>query len=155
MKQGTSFILGIIVVLLIAGAAYTYFGNKQAEAPTVPVDTADVTINTSPNSLIEDNTVGTSTSTTSGTVTVTYTSNGFSPDSATIKVGDTVTFVNQSDGSMWLASSPHPVHTDYPEFDEKEAVANGGSYKFTFSKAGSWAYHNHLSPGKRGTIVVQ
>lgn len=152
MKQGTSFILGIIVVLLIAGAAYTYLGNKKAEAPTLQTDT---TINTNSNNSTEDNTSSTATPATPSTVTVNYTSNGFSPDPVTIKVGDTVTFVNQNGGGMWVASGPHPVHTDYPEFDEKKAVSTGGSYEFTFTKVGSWSYHNHLSPSKRGTVIVE
>ena len=58
-------------------------------------------------------------------------------------------------GSMWIASSPHPAHTDYPEFDAKRGIAPGETYEFTFTKTGSWKYHNHVNLGKYGTIVVQ
>ncbi|MBI3558931.1 hypothetical protein HY085_00905 [Candidatus Gottesmanbacteria bacterium] len=76
---------------------------------------------------------------------------GFSPDSVTIKKGTAVKFVNKSSAPMWVASTPHPIHTDYPGFDQK---ANGDIYTFTFDKVGSWKYHNHspFSPG--GMVVV-
>lgn len=50
---------------------------------------------------------------------VTYTDSGFSPNNLTIKNGQTVTFKNEGPGDMWVASAPHPTHTDYPEFDAK------------------------------------
>ncbi len=87
--------------------------------------------------------------------TVTYTDSGFSPSTLTIKKGDAVTFKNMTSGSMWIASSPHPAHTDYPEFDAKRTMAPGETYQFTFTKTGSWKYHNHVNLGKYGTIVVQ
>ena len=87
--------------------------------------------------------------------TVTYTDSGFSPSTLTIKKGETATFKNMTSGSMWVASSPHPAHTDYPEFDAKRGIAPGETYEFTFTKTGSWKYHNHVNLGKYGTIVVQ
>ncbi|MCC2630587.1 MAG: Plastocyanin [Candidatus Paceibacter sp.] len=89
------------------------------------------------------------------TVTVTLTNAGYSPQSVTLNVGDSINFVNESDGKMWTASGPHPVHTDYPGFDEKSAADNGGSYSFTFTKVGTWKYHNHLNPAQFGTVTVQ
>ena len=87
--------------------------------------------------------------------TVTYTDSGFSPSTLTIKKGETATFKNMTPGNMWVASSPHPAHTDYPEFDAKREVAPGETYQFTFAKTGNWKYHNHVNLGKYGTIVVQ
>lgn len=87
--------------------------------------------------------------------TVTYTDSGFSPSTLTTKKGDTVTFKNMTSGNMWVVSSPHPTHTDYPEFDAKRTMVPGETYQFTFTKIGSWKYHNHTNPSERGTIVVQ
>lgn len=87
--------------------------------------------------------------------TITYTDSGFLPDTITIKAGTTVSFVNQSSSEMWVASNPHPTHTDLPGFDEKESVANGGSYQFTFNQLGTWGYHNHNNPGNKGEVVVE
>lgn len=86
---------------------------------------------------------------------VIHTTAGFSPNSMTIKKDETVTFTNQSDDLMWVASAPHPQHTDYPAFDEKQSVPRGGIYTFTFDKAGTWKYHNHLNPTRYGTIIVE
>jgi plastocyanin len=88
-------------------------------------------------------------------VTVQYTNSGFTPAVITIKQGYTVQFVNASDGEMWVASNPHPTHTDYPAFDEKKSVSKGGVYEFTFDRAGTWGYHNHDSFLMAGTVVVK
>lgn len=87
--------------------------------------------------------------------TVTYTNNGFSPANLSVFEGSTVTFVNDSSGSMWVASNPHPVHTDFPEFDSKRGVAPGETYEFTFTEGGTYDYHDHLSPSNVGTIIAE
>lgn len=76
--------------------------------------------------------------------------NGFFPETVTIKKSTAVKFVNKSSTPMWIASAPHPIHTDYPEFNQKE---NGDTFIFTFDKVGSWKYHNH-SPFSAGGVVV-
>lgn len=78
----------------------------------------------------------------------------FSPAVVTVKVGDTVTWTNEGDSSAWVASDPHPVHTGYLGFDAKAPIGPGGTYSFTFEKAGSWNYHNHLHPEAKGTVIV-
>lgn len=89
------------------------------------------------------------------TLAVTYTGNGFSPSSITIKAGDTVVFTNRSAGPLWVASAPHPTHTDYSEFDAREGVGPGRTYAFTFARAGRWGYHNHLKASDRGVVIVE
>lgn len=89
------------------------------------------------------------------TVEIIYTDSGFSPASVTIKAGDSVRFTNQSSGSFWPASNPHPVHTTYGEFDANKAIAAGQSYVFTFTKAGRWGFHDHLDSNKEGTVIVE
>ena len=49
------------------------------------------------------------------TYTVEMTSTGFSPNSISIKAGDTVTFVNKDTTQHWPASAMHPTHSIYPE----------------------------------------
>ncbi len=92
---------------------------------------------------------------TMGTATVTYTNDGFTPAELTIKTGTVVTFLNQSDTKMWVASANHPTHLLYPEFDEKASVPKGGSYSFTFIKLGAHPYHNHVLLGKYGKVIVE
>ena len=98
-------------------------------------------------------------------VTVAYGPNGFQPKSVEIKMGQVVTFVNESESSMWVASAKHPTHTDYPEKTDKDCLGSafeqcvasgvGTSYSFTFNDKGSWNYHNHLMPSHWGTVVVK
>ena len=93
--------------------------------------------------------------TTAEIIVVTYTNKGFTPKEIIVSAGQTVRFVNESSGNMWLASDPHPTHTILPEFDEKKSIGNGENYEFTFTEIGEWDYHNHVKPSAVGTVVVE
>lgn len=86
---------------------------------------------------------------------VTYRDNGFSPTVLTVPLGTTVTFKNGSSGSLWVASNPHPTHTDYPGFDSTTVIPAGQEFSFKFNQRGTWGYHNHLRSPEGGTIVVE
>lgn len=88
-----------------------------------------------------------------GGVTVKVKDSGFEPATITIGAGQSVTFVNESSSAIFVASNPHPTHTDLPEFQSKN-IEVGKSYSFTFTQLGSWGYHDHLNPTHRGTVVV-
>lgn len=102
-----------------------------------------------------------------GSNTVHYTDSGYTPRTLTITAGTTVVFRNDSAGSVWTASEQHPTHTEYPDssiakcgtsaaiFDQCSSGGPGTMWTFTFTKRGSWDYHNHLRPSHGGTIVVQ
>lgn len=85
---------------------------------------------------------------------VTYTDAGFSPKTVTVKLGTTVAFMNDSASGLWVASNPHPQHTDLSGFDAGRSVSKGGSYEYTFTKTGSWNYHNHAKSTDTATVVV-
>lgn len=82
------------------------------------------------------------------------TTQGFEPKEITIQKGETVVFVNEAPEDRWPASNIHPTHEIYPEFDPKTKVAPGKSWQFTFDKAGTWKYHDHLIPTDSGTVTV-
>jgi len=96
---------------------------------------------------------------------VTYTDNGFSPETVTILKGESVRFKNESSSRMWVASDIHPTHSLYPiksdndclgsSFDQCKTSVNGESWVFTFNTAGEWRLHNHVRASKRGTIIVK
>lgn len=86
-----------------------------------------------------------------GVMEVDYDGSTFSPATITVKVGTTVMFVDKSGSGMWVASSPHPTHTDLPGFDQ---LGQGTSYSYTFAKVGTWGYHNHFNTSVRGTVIV-
>jgi len=83
---------------------------------------------------------------------------GITPKELTIAVGDTIEFRNSDVKPHWLASNPHPSHSDYPEFDPKAAIEPGGIWSFKFTKAGTWKFHDHANPTNKafqGTIIVK
>lgn len=96
--------------------------------------------------------------------TVRYTENGFEPKSITIKKGETVRFLNESDRDMWVGSAMHPTHSVYPEkteddclgssFDQCKAESKGSVFDFAFREVGTWGYHNHMQAGHFGSVTV-
>ncbi|MDP3734260.1 MAG: hypothetical protein Q8R37_03445 [Nanoarchaeota archaeon] len=137
---------------------------KVIEAP-VPEPLPLVEENTAPEMVVEEAGVMVE----SQTHTVEIKNDGFQPQSVTITVGDTVSFVNKNTVSHWPASAVHPTHTAYPGSDitkcstsEKEMIFDAcaplkaeDSWSFIFTEKGSWKYHDHLNPRFTGTIIVE
>ncbi len=69
-------------------------------------------------------------------------------------MGTTITFVSDAPGAFWPASDLHPIHSVYPEFDPKRPLVQGEEWSFTFSKAGSWRFHDHLASEATGIVHV-
>ncbi len=85
---------------------------------------------------------------------ITFTDTGFTPSVLTVKVGTAVTFVNQSKVSMYVISAIHPTHQVLSGLNEGKSVVNGGTYTYTFSKVGTWKYHNENKPDQTGAVIV-
>ena len=95
------------------------------------------------------------------------TASGFKPSVLVVSKGETVLFKSTDGTKRWPASNVHPVHTVYPGsnishcFDASDismifdACALLSEYSFTFNEVGSWNYHDHESPAKTGTIIVE
>jgi len=163
-------ILFAAAIILAVGLGVWYYGNRAEDTVPNQADMqADNTDNTNQTNEDADSPATPPPATDSGqgdnpppqeeekpafAATITHTESGFSSASVSIKVGDTVKWVNQASENMWVASAPHPIHTDYPEFDQKKGVGMGGEYTFTFTKAGQWRYHNHLNPSHFGSVTV-
>jgi plastocyanin len=81
------------------------------------------------------------------TITVRITKSGFSPSSATIEFGDTVTWRNADTAS-------HQVVADNGSF-ASPILAPGKTYSFTFRTAGRFPYHDSIKPSLRGRITVK
>ena len=79
---------------------------------------------------------------------------GFSPSSISISGGQSVIWVSVASGLARVASDPHPTHGGLPGFESGD-LSMGQEYKFTFSQAGNWGYHNHWTPSQIGTVNVQ
>lgn len=86
------------------------------------------------------------------TVEIQYTSSGFNPKAIRVTPGTVVTFKNQTNQKMWVASDPHPNHTDYPKLNQDQI---GMMYSHEFEKVGTYNFHNHQQPAHQGTIFVE
>ncbi len=144
-----NFIWLLIIVLVLIGIYFVFKGNGPAVSNAV-----------SQNESVKNENLGAN--------TVVYADGGFTPQTITIKKGQSVNFVSQTGNPMWVATNPHPAHTGYDNtslsthcaagysgpapFDECQS---GQSYTFKFDKAGTWDYHNHLLANDGGTVVVE
>jgi plastocyanin len=87
---------------------------------------------------------------------VQITNNGFSPETISIKKGSSVNFENTDNLPHWIASDPHPTHSNLPELDSRQALLEGETYIFTFQETGVFTYHDHLNPFDfNGTVIVE
>lgn len=153
----TSTIVSVLAVIIIVGGGWYWYTTNTAQAPSTTT-----TVNTNP-----DGTDYTPSVVAPATATVTYTTDGFSPSSVTIKKGDIVTWVDRAGSPMWVASAQHPVHDGYDGTSRTEHCAADYSgvppfdqckgdtvYSFTFDKVGTWKYHDHLNASRFGSVVV-
>lgn len=87
---------------------------------------------------------------------VTFNPDGISPKQITLRVGEGIEFRNSDLKSHWPASAPHPAHTDYLEFDPKQEIKPGDTWRFVFTKKGTWKFHDHLGtkPQFAGSVIV-
>jgi len=71
----------------------------------------------------------------------------FGPDSLTVPVNSTVTWINKDD-------VPHVIASNDGVFKSK-ALDTDDKYYYTFSKAGTYPYYCSIHPKMVGKIVVQ
>ncbi len=161
-------IVGIIVILLILIGGY-FFVVEDTNNEDQPLTSTPTPVTPGQNTATPTPPANQDENATSGdqvrTVTIRYTDQGFTPADITISKGDTVTWVNETTGTMWVASDVHPTHVLYsgtnrsahcPDtanttFDQCE---NGSDFSFTFDKVGAWEYHNHSRANFTGTVNV-
>jgi plastocyanin len=72
----------------------------------------------------------------------------FSPATMTVAVGTKVTWMNQD-------SATHTVVSDDGKTFQSGGIAQGQTYSFTFTTAGTFAYHCSVHPQMKATITVQ
>lgn len=151
-------IVGVIVIVIVAIGGYFLF-SQNAQSPTTNTNTE--------NSQTPD--TDSTSSPVATTHEVMYTNSGYSPLEITVKVGESVTFKNMSSFGMWTASAMHPSHAVYggsslqqhcpdtanTSFDQCESVQSDQTWTFTFTKTGTWAYHNHTNASHFGKVIVQ
>lgn len=146
-NQKSSLLIWFGIFLVILGFLGGYFVFRQGPNPTPTQIESTVNQTEQPTSTQGPTDVK--------AVIITYKNGVFTPNTINIKKGTTVKFVNEDTDQMWVASSPHPQHTDLPDFDQLKGVGQGVSYEYTFTKVGNWKFHNHLKPTAFGTVIVK
>jgi plastocyanin len=82
--------------------------------------------------------------TTTAKNTVNIQGSAFSPATITIKVGDTVTWVNKDSVGHTIVSSTF----------QSTLLDTGQSYKMTFNEVGTFDYHCSVHPSMVGKVIV-
>jgi amicyanin len=82
-----------------------------------------------------------------GRNSVTIKNFAFAPAAATVKVGTTVTWVNQD-------TEPHTVTSQGPGPLRSPALSNGARYSYTFTAPGTYHYLCTIHPFMTGTVTV-
>jgi plastocyanin len=81
------------------------------------------------------------------TTEVTISNFKFGPQTMTVPVGTTVKWTNRD-------SAPHDVASTTGVF-RSPRLNNGGTYQYTFTKAGDYPYYCTIHPSMRATVKVQ
>ena len=150
-----SVLIIVIILLIIAGGFFFFSVSDRSQEEEIPKKVEDIKDEKTPFVVVGE--------------VITYTNDGYTPSLLTVKVGDTVIFVNESDEEMWTASAIHPTHRVYPGtdiaecnsttssvmFDACVGIPPGESWEFIFNEVGDWKYHNHVKAGHTGEIVVE
>jgi len=137
--------VGFLVLLAACGSApsTTGTGTTPTAAPTAtPTPTAAPTATPTAN----PTPTPTPTTASSSGNSVSIMNFSFNPNSLTVKVGTKVTWTNHD-------SVTHTVTANQGAFNSP--VLPGSSFSFTFTKAGTYAYHCMIHPYMMATIVVQ
>ncbi len=145
MERSRSSKLVVGIVLLVLGVALLIWAltGRKAEAPATSTEVSQSTNTQSP----------ADTSSQSDTATITFTNEGFSPETLTVKAGTVVTVKNESDDSVQFSSDDHPTHRENTEMNMK-TLASGQSGTFTAKTVGTHGFHDHINDSKVGTLVV-
>ena len=135
----TTVVVGVCVaIVVIALIAYAYRSKNNGTGYASPTPSAAST-STSPSA---------SGSTSSASHAIDIANFAFAPQTMIVHVGDTITWTN-SDSMAHTVTS-----TDGGPLNSGN-IAQGGSYSYTFTKAGTYTYDCTIHTYMTGTITVQ
>lgn len=143
-------IAAVVILVAVGGFLFVKSQQQSSQVPTPEEIKQNVTIteqsaspaeSASPSAMMES-------------VVVTITDSGFSPSAATVKVGESVTWINKGSTKHTVDSAVHPTHQVYPRLN-LGAINPGESKTLSFPDAGTFKYHDHLNPQFTGSVTVQ
>lgn len=139
-------VITVLAALVIGAGAFMITRDKDEPVETNSAQqTANPTSQTTEQSDAEEE---------SPAAVITYTNDGFSPQTLTVSSGDTVTVKNESSRTIQFDSDPHPAHTENTELNV-DTIRPGQSKSFTANRTGTFGYHDHLDDSETGTIIVE
>ena len=80
-------------------------------------------------------------------------SGGMVPDTVTVKVGQTVRWLNDDTQTHHLSAVTAPASQTCNGFDSGD-LAQGQNFAFTFTKPGTWKYQDSVNPTITAQVVV-
>jgi len=160
-------LIAILVIALVALGAYAFSMNR-AVAPSGDMANEQGVATTTPDTATESENEDDGGP---AFAVITLTDSGFSPASVSVARGETVRFINESSRGMWVGADEHPTHTEYDgtstrehcangantgtSFDQCTSVERGDFWDYTFTKSGTFGFHNHVGASNTGTVVVR
>lgn len=139
-----------VIVLLVAGiAAWALVGKNDSQTnssennETTPLDQQTGTSDAQSEAGQEA----------SQEAVITFTNDGFSPKSLTVKAGTVVTVKNESSTNVQFSSDDHPSHRLNTEMNLR-VLGPGERATFTATTVGTHGYHDHIQDEYTGTLVV-
>lgn len=145
MSRNTTIGLVVVVLVILAGWYLLQSQKGQAPTPSPQVTTEEVSPSTeeaTEAAEVEENVVK-------------ITSSGFSPKDITIKIGESVTWMNEDSESHQVNSAVHPTHQLYPPLNTVGLLKQGAKKSLSFPEAGTYKYHDHLNPSLTGSVTVE
>jgi plastocyanin len=150
MKRSVVIAIVIAVIVVIAGALALNKKNPTASPTPSPSNQAAA----SPTPTASPGTSPTPSPAAAEGTTTDVSASGFTTSPIKVTSGQTLTFVNKSDSTIQVDSSPHPQHTDNPELNVGQ-IAPGASKSVTPVRKGTFGIHNHLNPSQQGSVIVE
>ena len=157
VKPVLFFLVALSALVILAACGSSSTGTGTGTAPTATTGaTPTAVIGTTPTAGTTSTPAATATQAgNTQTVMIITDSSGsfaFSPASLMIKVGTTVTWKNTTAVSHTVTSD------DGKSFDSgttNPITPQSGTFSFTFTTAGTFAYHCEIHPFMKATIIVQ
>jgi plastocyanin len=137
----TGFCLIVLTLFVFLAAC----GNTTTGGSTSPTATTNTVTSTPTSSNATPTPTATSPSSSAPSVSIANFS--FSPATLTVSVGTKVTWTNND-------SVTHTVTAVQGAFDSND-LSPGNSFSFTFTKAGTYAYHCKIHASMMATIIVK
>lgn len=136
MKKGM-IILIVVIVLVLVGVALYFLMPKQTVPNTTSDSNTQISTPTNTNSAID-----------ASKNVVTIQNFAFSPQTITIKTGDSITWVNKD-------SVTHTVVSDSGNGISSQSLTNSMTYSHTFLERGTYSYHCGPHPSMKAKVIVE